>query len=133
MINAISRKKTPIQTFLLTLAMIGASFLGGCSPHLASSQKKSNSFTSSEKKAASSFENEESSKTLVVYFSATGTTKAVAQAIAAEQNADLLEIIPEVAYTAADLDYNNDSCRANAEQQDPDARPALSSDRKSVV
>lgn len=44
-------------------------------------------------------------KTLVVYFSATGTTKAAAQKLAKEFNADLYEITPEVPYTDADLDW----------------------------
>ena len=39
-------------------------------------------------------------KTLIVYFSATGTTKAAAQRLAKEFNADLYEITPEVPYTA---------------------------------
>ena len=43
-------------------------------------------------------------KTLIVYFSATGTTKAAAQKLAKEFNADLYEITPEVPYSAADLD-----------------------------
>ena len=42
-------------------------------------------------------------KTLVVYFSATGNTKAAAQKLAKEFNADLYEITPEQPYTAADL------------------------------
>ncbi len=37
---------------------------------------------------------------------------------------DLFEIVPAQPYTAADLNYNTD-CRANAEQNDPDARPAI--------
>ena len=43
-------------------------------------------------------------KTIVVYFSATGTTKAAAEQIAKEQKADLWEIVPAEKYTAADLD-----------------------------
>ena len=37
----------------------------------------------------------EMKKTLIVYFSATGTTKAAAQKLANEYNADLYEITPE--------------------------------------
>ena len=40
--------------------------------------------------------NDKNMKTLVVYFSATGTTKAAAQRLAKEFNADLYEITPEV-------------------------------------
>lgn len=42
-------------------------------------------------------------KTLVAYFSATGTTKAAAQQLAKELGADLYEITPKQPYTAADL------------------------------
>ncbi len=63
-------------------------------------------------------------KTLVVYFSATGNTRNVAVNIASAANADLHEIVPEVPYTDADLDYNSD-CRANREQNDDAARPAI--------
>lgn len=62
------------------------------------------------------------SAALVVYFSATGTTKALAQTIAEGADADIYEIVPKIPYTSADLNYNSD-CRANAEQQDNSARP----------
>ena len=63
--------------------------------------------------------------TLIAYFSCTGTTKAAAEQLAALIDADLYEIVPEETYTSDDLDYNSD-CRANREQNDPDARPAIS-------
>lgn len=64
-------------------------------------------------------------KTLVVYFSATGTTKAAAQKIAKEQNATLWEIEPAEKYTAADLDWRNKQSRSSVEMNDPEARPAI--------
>lgn len=64
----------------------------------------------------------------VVYFSATGNTEQVAQTLADKIGADLYEITPEEPYTEADLDYNTDDCRANMEQNDPDARPAIAGD-----
>lgn len=67
-------------------------------------------------------------KALVVYFSCTGNTKAVAQEISELTRADLYEIIPADPYTDEDLNYNNDDCRANREMNDPDARPAIGSD-----
>ena len=45
---------------------------------------------------------------LVTYFSATGTTKGVAQTIADTLGADLYEIVPAEPYTEADLNYNDD-------------------------
>ena len=62
------------------------------------------------------------SKSIVIYFSATGTTKALAETIAETASADIFEIVPKVPYTSADLNYNSD-CRANSEQQDDTARP----------
>ena len=46
-------------------------------------------------------------KTLVAYFSATGTTEAVAKDLAEVTGATLYEIKPEVRYTAADLDWRD--------------------------
>ena len=65
-------------------------------------------------------------KILVAYFSATGTTKGVAEHIANGLNADIYEIVPEEAYTDADLDYNDNNSRTTIEMNDPDARPAIS-------
>lgn len=64
-------------------------------------------------------------KALVVYFSATGNTKAVAETLAELQGANLYEIVPEQPYTDEDLNYNDRTTRATAEQNDPDARPAI--------
>ena len=54
-------------------------------------------------------------KTLIVYFSATGNTKAAAEAIAAATGGDLLELEPAEPYTSADLDYNNADSRVSRE------------------
>ena len=64
-------------------------------------------------------------KTLVAYFSATGTTKAAAQKIAREQKATLWEIEAAEPYTAADLDWRNKQSRSSVEMNDPEARPAI--------
>ena len=64
-------------------------------------------------------------KALVVYFSATGNTKAVAETLAGLQGADLYEIVPEQPYTDEDLNYNDRNTRATVEQNDQDARPAI--------
>ena len=64
-------------------------------------------------------------KTLVAYFSATGTTKAAAQKIAKAQNATLWEIQPAEPYTAADLDWRNKQSRSSVEMNDPESRPAI--------
>ncbi|MFQ9984925.1 MAG: flavodoxin [Lachnospiraceae bacterium] len=67
----------------------------------------------------------EGSRALVVYFSATGNTRAVAETIAEMQSADLYEIVPEQSYTDEDLNYNDSSSRATVEQRDENARPAI--------
>ena len=64
-------------------------------------------------------------KTLIVYFSATGNTRAAAQKLAKEFNADLYEITPEELYTAADLDWRDKTSRSTIEMQDKSSRPAI--------
>ena len=64
----------------------------------------------------------------VVYFSATGTTAKVARLIADETGGELFELVPEQPYTAEDLAYTNDDCRANREMKAPEVRPAISGD-----
>ena len=50
---------------------------------------------------------EAGSHILIVYFSATGTTKGVAEKLQEALNADIYEIVPEEPYTDADLDWND--------------------------
>jgi len=69
-------------------------------------------------------------KTLVAYFSATGTTKAVAKDLAEVTGATLYEIKPEVKYTAADLDWHNKESRSSVEMADRHSRPAFVKDLK---
>ena len=67
-------------------------------------------------------------KTLVAYFSATGTTEAVAKDLAEVTGATLYEIKPEVRYTAADLDWRDKTSRSSVEMQDRTSRPAIVKD-----
>lgn len=60
---------------------------------------------------------------LVVYFSATGTTRRVAEEVARVLNCDIFEIQPEQPYTEEDLDYTNSQSRTYIEQHDDSARP----------
>ena len=62
---------------------------------------------------------------LVVYFSATGTTKGVAEKLAEGLSADLYEIVPQEPYTDADLNYNDRKSRTSIETDDPACRPAI--------
>ncbi len=70
-------------------------------------------------------------KTLVAVFSATGNTRSIAESAAGILGADLYEIIPQEPYTEADLDYYTD-CRADREQSDDTARPAISGDMENM-
>lgn len=93
-------------------------------------QNKNNSTTENnsktEKNSESSKDNSNTTGILVAYFSATNTTKGVANTIAGCLNADLHEITPENPYTSADLDYHNDKSRSTIEMNDPNSRPAIS-------
>ena len=65
-------------------------------------------------------------KIAIIYFSATGTTKKVAEYIKNATNGDLIEIVPKEKYTDNDLNYGNNNSRANKEQNDSNARPEIS-------
>ncbi len=69
---------------------------------------------------------EQGTKMLVAYFSATNTTRGIAEHIANGLNADIYEIVPEEPYTDADLNYNDNNSRTTIEMNDPDVRPAIS-------
>lgn len=65
------------------------------------------------------------SHVLVAVFSATGTTKGVAEKIVAVMGADLYEIKPAQEYTSADLNWGNPNSRSSLEQNDPSVRPEI--------
>ena len=66
-------------------------------------------------------------KTVVCYFSCTGNTKALAQTTAKALDADIFEIVPEVPYTDADLDWHDSKSRTSKEANDAKSRPAIKS------
>ena len=70
----------------------------------------------------------EHAEVLVAYFSATGTTKGVAERIAAVTGGDLYEILAAEPYSDADLNYNDSSSRSTKEQNDKSARPEIVSE-----
>jgi len=65
------------------------------------------------------------SKTLVAYFSATGTTRKTAEALAQAAGADIYEICPAVPYTKDDLDWMNKKSRSSVEMSDKSSRPEI--------
>ena len=77
-------------------------------------------------------QNKKEMKVLVSYFSATGTTKAVAQDLAKTMNADLYEIEPQELYTQADLDWTDSTSRSSLEMKDLSSRPKLKNPQPNV-
>ena len=61
-------------------------------------------------------------KILVVYYSATGSTKAVAQTIAETVGANVFEIAPKDKYSSKDLDWTDSDSRVNVEHNDESKR-----------
>ena len=61
-------------------------------------------------------------KTLVVYFSASGSTKKVAEQVADNLNAELFEIEPINPYTSSDLDWTDNNSRVTKEHEDESLR-----------
>ena len=99
-----------------TTFLCAAALLFGMSACAQSNQNNSNSTNK---------ETPKMKKTLVAYFSATGTTKAAAERLAKEKNADLFEIVPAQPYTSADLDWTNKQSRSSVEMKDKSSRPAI--------
>ena len=64
-------------------------------------------------------------KTLVAFFSASGTTKKIAEMIAEAANADLHEIAPKVLYTKDDLNWMNKKSRSSVEMSNKKIRPEI--------
>lgn len=64
-------------------------------------------------------------KNLVVYFSATGRTKRVAENLAKAVSGDLFEIVPKQKYTDEDLDWTNPKSRSSVEMNNLSYRPEI--------
>lgn len=65
-------------------------------------------------------------KRLVAFFSASGTTKKVAEMIASAVDADLYEIMPKQPYSKADLNWMDKKSRSSVEMSDKKFRPEIS-------
>lgn len=73
------------------------------------------------------------SRKIVAYFSASGVTAKVAEALAEAIGADIYEIAPEVPYTKADLDWMDKKSRSTLEMNDPASRPAINGKRDNMA
>ncbi len=99
--------------FIATLiALLSVLIITGCG-----TQKENNITTNNDTKT--------DKKIAVIYFSATGNTKEVAESIKDITGGELIEIIPLKEYTSADLNYNDDNTRATKEQNNPSSRPEI--------
>ena len=122
--NKISRR----QFLQAAGASAAALLLASCSGNSASSVSSSSVAASSEAASRAAASSEATStvtttgKTLVVYFSATGTTEGVAQAIADTVGADLFEVVPSDPYTSDDLNWPNNDSRVSREHNDEGLR-----------
>ena len=94
--------------------------------------QKDDTPTASNDSTEQSQTDESTNKTLVVYFSATGTTKGVAEQIASVAGADIYEITAAQPYTADDLNYNDSNSRTTIEQNDKTVRPEIGSETISL-
>lgn len=65
------------------------------------------------------------SKSLVTYFSPTGTTRKAALSLSRTYGSDLFEIVPQNPYTIADLNWSDDHSRSSQEAKDERSRPAI--------
>lgn len=64
-------------------------------------------------------------KKLVAYFSASGTTRKIAEMIALATEADLYEITPKQPYSKADLNWMDKKSRSSVEMSDKKFRPQI--------
>lgn len=120
-------KVKKLATVFLTLTMV-VGLMSGCgttnesksasdndSTTTANETKDEESGTASEGEAENATASTGDGKTLVVYYSATGNTKDVAETIADVTGADLFEIEPKEPYTNDDLDWTDDNSRVSKE------------------
>ena len=115
--------KRLISILLCMLLVLGFTACGG-----SADTEETQSETSAQAEATEATQTQADKDVLVVYFSATGTTKGVAEKIASITGADMYEILAAQPYSEEDLDYNNEDSRTTKEMNDPEARPEIGSE-----
>ena len=129
-------KRIGFLAFILTISLLFT--LAGCNGTQQSSETQPQTAASAETEATvdptqTVTEPEAGgAKTLVIYFSATGTTKGVAEKIAAVTGADTYEILAAQPYTDDDLNWHDSNSRTTKEQNDKSVRPAIGSEKISL-
>lgn len=101
--------------WFVAVCMMMAGALAGCSAGNGQAESTAQQVQTTE-------ETETEGKTLVVYFSATGNTERVAEAIAEATGGDLFELEPAEPYTDEDLNYSDDNSRVSKEYADESLR-----------
>ncbi len=128
------RMKKKISMLLIVLLAFGITAFGSADSIWAAGNSGSADSTQAADSESSQVvaENKTAKDVLVVYFSATGTTKGVAEKIAAATDGDIYEIKAAQEYTDADLDWNDSDSRSTKEQNDSSVRPEIGSEPVSI-
>ncbi|MDO4380357.1 MAG: flavodoxin [Clostridia bacterium] len=87
-----------------------------------SSESTADNTSESAPESASNNDTSSEKKPLIIYFSATGSTKKVAEYIAEEIGGRLYEVVPEEEYTSDDLNWNDKNSRVSREHDDETLR-----------
>ena len=107
------KMKTGFITVVMSLVLLA--ILSGCCANGSSSGQNQSGGTQATASGSQG-------KVLVVFFSATGNTKAVAQMIAGDMGGTTFEITPKTPYTTADLDWSDANSRVSKEYADTSLR-----------
>ena len=110
-----------LTALLLSLALVLAlTACGSTTPEAPKDETQTPAETPTQTPTAP--EEPQTGKTLVVYYSASGHTRQVAQTIAEAAGADLFEVVPAEVYTSDDLNWNVADSRVNREHEDESLR-----------
>lgn len=111
---------------ILSMLLVGVTALGllaGCGSTADDTQNSNTASDTHEDSAAdNAAELSRSGNVLVVYYSATGNTREVANYIAEATGGDLFELEPTEPYTDDDLDWTDDNSRVTREHEDESLR-----------